>query len=86
MSREYVAALESRIASLEGFLARLKEASNDERNQILDEVEIKDYVPSFSSLPLEDEAALSEALTKATLQETLDGEGLKKVDAICPGD
>ncbi|KAF4422836.1 putative transcriptional regulatory protein [Colletotrichum fructicola] len=73
VSREYVAALESRIASLEGFLARLKEASNDERNQILDEVEIKDYVPSFSSLPLEDEAALSEALTKATLQETLDG-------------
>ncbi|KAK2774479.1 transcription factor [Colletotrichum kahawae] len=74
VSREYVAALESRIASLEGFLARLKEASNDERNHILDEVEIKDYVPSFSSLPLEDEAALSEALTKATLQETLDGE------------
>ncbi|KAJ0363896.1 hypothetical protein COL26b_012767 [Colletotrichum chrysophilum] len=87
VSREYVAALESRIASLEGFLARLKEASNDERNQILDEVEIKDYVPSFSSLPLEDEAALSEALTKATLQETLDGEVLKKrVDVICSGD
>ncbi|KAF9869953.1 transcription factor [Colletotrichum karsti] len=73
VSREYVTALESRIASLEGFLARLKEANNDERNQILDEVEIKDYVPSFSGLPLEDETTLSEALMKASLQETVDG-------------
>lgn len=73
MSREYVAALESRIASLESLLGNLKAADGDERNQILDDLEVQDYVPSFSGLPLADEIALSEAMTKASFQEMTDG-------------
>ncbi|KAK1701813.1 hypothetical protein BDP67DRAFT_585826 [Colletotrichum lupini] len=57
VSREYVAALESRIASLESLLGNLKAADGDERNQILDDLEVQDYVPSFSGLPLADEIA-----------------------------
>ncbi|KXH27477.1 fungal specific transcription factor domain-containing protein [Colletotrichum salicis] len=71
--REYVAALESRIASLESLLGNLKAADGDERNQILDDLEVQDYVPSFSGLPLADEIALSEAMTKASFQEMTDG-------------
>ncbi|KAK1454993.1 fungal specific transcription factor domain-containing protein [Colletotrichum melonis] len=73
VSREYVAALESRIASLESLLGNLKAADGDERNQILDDLEVQDYVPSFSGLPLADEIALSEAMTKASFQEMTDG-------------
>ncbi|TDZ41424.1 putative transcriptional regulatory protein [Colletotrichum trifolii] len=73
VSREYVATLESRVASLEGFLAKLKAASSDERNHMLDEVEMRDYIPSFASLPPEEESALSDALMKASLQESPDG-------------
>ncbi|KAK1594585.1 uncharacterized protein LY79DRAFT_549131 [Colletotrichum navitas] len=73
VSREYVATLESRIASLESLVGRLKTADRDERNRILDDLEDQDYVPSFSSLPLEDEIALSEAMTKASFQEMTDG-------------
>ncbi|KAK1984970.1 hypothetical protein LZ30DRAFT_403732 [Colletotrichum cereale] len=73
VSREYVATLESRIASLEGLLGKLKGADRDERNRMLDDLEDQDYVPSFSSLPLADEIALSEAMTKASFQEMTDG-------------
>ncbi|WDK11021.1 fungal specific transcription factor domain-containing protein [Colletotrichum graminicola] len=73
VSRENVATLESRIASLESLVGRLKTADSDERNRILDDLEDQDYVPSFSSLPLEDEIALSEAMTKASFQEMTDG-------------
>ncbi|KAL2878695.1 hypothetical protein SGCOL_005919 [Colletotrichum sp. CLE4] len=73
VSREYVAALESRIASLENLLGNLKAADGDERNQILDDLEVQDYMPSFSGLPLADEIALSEAMTKASFQEMTDG-------------
>lgn len=73
MSREYVAALESRITSLESLLSRLKEADGDERTRILDDLEVQDHVPSFSSLPLEDEISLSEAMTRASFQEMTDG-------------
>ncbi|KDN70456.1 putative fungal specific transcription factor domain-containing protein [Colletotrichum sublineola] len=73
VSREYVATLESRIASLESLLGKLKSADRDERNRMLDDLEDQDYVPSFSSLPLEDEIALSEAMTKASFQEMNDG-------------
>ncbi|KZL84084.1 transcription factor, partial [Colletotrichum incanum] len=73
VSREYVATLESRIASLESLLSKLKSADSDERNRILDDLEDQDHVPSFSSLPLVDEIALSEAMTNASFQEMTDG-------------
>lgn len=77
MSREYIAALESRVATLEGVIGKLKEASNEERDEILEGVTLQDQTQPFTTEtaadPDVDEIALSDAIRKATLHETDEG-------------
>ncbi|CAK7202820.1 hypothetical protein SEUCBS139899_005547 [Sporothrix eucalyptigena] len=82
VSREYVASLESRIATLERFLAEVKAApTDDQRRAMLEHISFQDHlrtaaaVPTAGHLPSEsdDDKALREAMTKASLQETAEG-------------
>lgn len=74
VSREYIAALESRVATLEVVLGRLKDASPGEREEILESVTLQDqpqpFAPETAAEQDVDEIALSDALGKATLHET----------------
>lgn len=77
MSREYIAALESRVATLEAVIGRLKRASYEERDEILEGVTIQEhtqpFAPETAADPDVDEIALSDAIRKATLHETDEG-------------
>lgn len=77
MSREYIAALESRVATLETVIGRLKGASNEERDEILDGITLQEatqpFAPETAADPDADEIALSDAIRKATLHETDEG-------------
>lgn len=77
MSREYIAALESRVTTLEAVIGRLKEASNEERDDILEGVTLQDrtqpFAPDTAADSEVDEIALSDAIRKATLHETDEG-------------
>lgn len=77
MSREYIAALESRVATLEAVIGRLKGASSQERDEILEGVTLQEhtqpFAPETAADPDVDEIALSDAIRKATLQETDEG-------------
>ena len=77
VSREYVAALESRISSLESLLVNIKRAAGNERDTILEGVIFQDYLTSFASHPTNRDTELSEAMMKASLQETLEGTRLQ---------
>jgi hypothetical protein len=44
ISREYVTALESRIASLEHFLSRLKSTPYSDRNRMIEEIDLIDHL------------------------------------------
>ncbi|KAF4466941.1 transcription factor [Fusarium albosuccineum] len=48
-SRQYVTSLENRIASLEGLLMRIKQASPDEREQLLEDVSFDQWLDVSSS-------------------------------------
>lgn len=86
VSRDYVAALESRVTTLECLLRNLKGASNEERNAILEDTLIQDhiqpFVPDCATDP--DEFALSEAMIRASLQETKEGTCVIKL-TFCHG-
>lgn len=77
MSREYIGALESRVATLEGVLARLKRTSGEERDEILEGISPHDrmqpFVPEAAADLDVDDIALSDAMSKAALHETDDG-------------
>ncbi|OTA59696.1 hypothetical protein K449DRAFT_385014 [Hypoxylon sp. EC38] len=75
ISREYAAALESRVATLEGILKKLKDASNGERDALLEDVVISDHLtlPSFESPQKGQGEELNEAMAKASLLETNEG-------------
>ncbi|CAK7234996.1 hypothetical protein SBRCBS47491_009140 [Sporothrix bragantina] len=84
VSREYVASLESRIATLERFLAEVKAAPTDDHRQaMLEHITFQDHlratttsgpVPALGSAPTDgDDTALREAMTRASLQETAEG-------------
>lgn len=77
VSREYIAALESRVATLEAVIGRLKEASSEERDEILEGVTLQEqtqpFAPETEADPDVDEIALSDAIRKATLHETDQG-------------
>ncbi|KAK7710258.1 hypothetical protein SLS64_005842 [Diaporthe eres] len=77
VSREYIAALESRVATLEAVIGRLKRASYEERDEILEGVTIQEhtqpFAPETAADPDVDEIALSDAIRKATLHETDEG-------------
>lgn len=77
VSREYIAALESRVATLEAVIGKLKGASYEERDEILEGITLQDqtqpFAPETGSDPDADEIALSDAVRKATLHETDEG-------------
>lgn len=77
VSREYIAALESRVATLEAVIGRLKGVSHEERDDILDGITLQDrtqpFAPDTAADSDTDEIALSDALRKATLHETDEG-------------
>ncbi|KAI0113096.1 fungal-specific transcription factor domain-containing protein [Daldinia grandis] len=73
VSREYATALESRVAMLEGVLARLKNATHEERNTILGDVIFHDHMVSFESPLTNQEEDLSGSMAKASMQETTEG-------------
>ncbi|KAJ0124344.1 transcriptional regulatory protein [Diaporthe amygdali] len=77
VSREYIGALESRVATLEGVLARLKRTSGEERDEILEGISPHDrtqpFVPEAAADLDVDDIALSDAMSKAALHETDDG-------------
>lgn len=77
VSREYIAALESRVATLEAVIGRLKRASYEERDEILEGVTIQEHTQPFAPETAADtdgdEIALSDAIRKATLHETDEG-------------
>ncbi|KAG6354541.1 hypothetical protein INS49_004558 [Diaporthe citri] len=77
VSREYIAALESRVATLEAVIGRLKGASYEERDEILEGVTLQEHTQSFAPETAADtdvdEIALSDAIRKATLHETDEG-------------
>ena len=73
VSREYVAALESRISTLENLLVKIKTTYGDEREALLEDVAFQDHLPSFASKPNHEEAELTQAMVKASLQETTEG-------------
>lgn len=77
VSREYIAALESRVATLEAVIGRLKESSSEERDEILEGLTLQDqpqpFAPETAADPDVDEIALSDAIRKATLHETDEG-------------
>lgn len=73
-------ALESRVATLEMLLTELKEASHEERDEVLDSMTLQDYMQSFvpqTAADLDvDDIALSDAITKAVLHEIDEGTAL----------
>jgi len=77
VSREYIAALESRVATLEAVIGRLKAGSPEERDEILEGVTLEDqtqpFAPETAADPDANEIALSDAIRKATLHETDEG-------------
>lgn len=77
MSREFIAALESRVATLEAVIGRLKGASNEERDEILDGITLQEatqsFAPETAADPDAEDIALSDAIRKATLHETDEG-------------
>jgi hypothetical protein len=77
VSREYIAALESRVATLEALIGKLKEASPEERDEILEGVTLQEqaqpFAPESAADADMDEIALSDAIRKATLLETDEG-------------
>ncbi|KAJ9150331.1 Fungal specific transcription factor domain-containing protein [Pleurostoma richardsiae] len=73
VSREYVDALERRISSLESLLLRLKGASSEERQALLDAVAFQDHLRPEEPRETDAEAALGEAMAKASLRETTEG-------------
>ncbi|KAL1857413.1 hypothetical protein Daus18300_010386 [Diaporthe australafricana] len=77
VSREYTGALESRVATLEAVLAKLKGASCEERDEVLESMTLQDHMRSFvpqTAADLDvDDIVLSDAITKAALHETDEG-------------
>lgn len=52
VSREYVTAIEKRIAMLENFISELKSApSSDERDVMIDEIDFINLLPSAAEYP-----------------------------------
>jgi len=82
ISREYVDALETRIAKLESFLAELKTASGDERNRMVDEIAFIDHLPSVAAPEITTHASDNSDLRGLDTKETW-MDGGESTRAIC---